>query len=129
MNKGLGVFVWQIAVAVFLIAIAVMGFSKSGDLDEILGSIFKGDVKNILVIVASIIALLAGVGLVFELLGAQISFLSTLIFVVAIVWAVFIVLLIIKGLKSGFSMVLLRELAVYTMVLGSLLGASGKFGN
>lgn len=122
MNKGLGVVIWQIAVAAFLIAIGIMGFGKGGDLQAILGGI-----GEVFVIIAAVIALVAGVGLVLELFGAQIPILSTFIFIIAIIWAVFTVIMLINGL-SNFSVELLRNLAVYAMVLGSLLGASGKFG-
>jgi len=125
---GIGVFIWKIAVALYLLATGVLGIGKGGDLNHIFGAINLSG--SIFVVIAGIIALIAGIFLLLEMFNIKIAILDTLIFIIAIIWAVFIVLLLIRWIGSGFGNIwgTLQTLGVYVMVLASLLIASKKLG-
>ncbi|MCL2805981.1 MAG: hypothetical protein FWD26_08590 [Treponema sp.] len=129
MKAGLGNFLWKISVALYLIANGVLGLSKGGDFAIIFRSVFRSNV-DILVVIAGVIALVAGVAVLLEMFNIKLSFLDTLILIVAIIWAVYVVLGIISWVISGFDSFwyVLQRLAVHVMVLSSLLIASKKFG-
>jgi hypothetical protein len=131
MNRSAGVFLWQLSVALYLIANGVLGIDKGGDFAVIYRTVLgRGDVTTFLAIITGVIALVAGLALVLDLLQIKLSFLYLFIFIVFIVWAVYIVVECIYWLNSGgFSKDLwhvLQMLAVHLMVLGSLLTASRK---
>jgi len=131
MKDGIGVFLWKIAVALYLIANGVLGLTtKGGDFKTIFARMFSGNVDTF-VLIASVIALVAGIAILLEMLNVKLSFLDTLLLIVAIIWAVYIVIEIIGWLTNGKSENLwhvLQMLAVHLMVLASLLIASKKFG-
>ncbi|MDR0876778.1 MAG: hypothetical protein LBN21_01900 [Treponema sp.] len=142
MSKGIGNLIWQISVALYLLANGVLGLQKNGgDFKIIYSSIFKGDV-SIFVVITAIIALVAGVALLLELFEIKLSFLDTLILIVAIVWVVYIVFEIISAISgNGYTGITgrglsfaknfwytIQLLAVHLIVLSSLLTASKKFG-
>jgi hypothetical protein len=132
MKEGIGVFIWKISVALYLIANGVLGLGKGGDFRIIFGNIFKGDALNLFVIAAGIIALIAGICILLEMFGIEIPFLNTLILIIAIIWAVFIVIEIISwftGKRFGGNNFfhVLQLLAIHLIVLSSLLIASKKF--
>jgi len=122
---GLGNLIWKIAVAMYLLAVGVLGIQKQGDLNAIFGTINLSN--SILVVVAGVIALVAGVCIILEMLNIRVSFLDTLILIIAIIWVVFTVLMIIY-LFGGFGWARLANVAVYVMVCASLLIASKRFG-
>jgi hypothetical protein len=131
MKDGLGVFLWKISVALYLIANGVLGLSKAGgDFAVIFNRVgLKSGTLSLLVAVASVIALVAGIAILLEMLNIKLSFLDTLIFIVAIIWAVYIVIEIISWVTGGgFGWGLVQMLAVHLMVFASLLIASKKFG-
>jgi len=126
---GIGSVIWKLAVALYLMATGVLGLNKSGDLAAIFYGVFKSDV-GILIIVAGVIALIAGIFILLEMFNIKIAILDTLILIIAIIWAVFVVFLFITWIGAGFKPFweTLQILGVYIMVLGSLLVASKKFG-
>jgi hypothetical protein len=137
MSRGIGNFLWQISVALYLIANGVLGINKGGDFAIIYRAIFdKGDFPTVLAVITAVIALVAGIALILELFEIQLSFLDLLIFIIAIVWVVYIIVEIIfwisgKGV-GGLSFKrdfwhTIQQLAVHLMVLASLLVASKKF--
>ena len=134
MKDGLGIFLWKISVALYLIANGVLGLTKwtGGDFDIIFRRIgFSGGTLNLFVLVASVIAVVAGIAILLEMFNISFSFLDTLILIVAIIWAVYVVIEIVSWVTSGFSgnfWHMLQMLAVHLMVLASLLVASKKFG-
>jgi len=143
MKNGLGIFLWKISVALYLIANGVLGLSKSNWLERALDSInkgdfwiifnrmgFKGDTLSLFVAVASVVALVAGIAIILEMLNVQVSFLDTLIFIIAIIWLVYVIIEIISWItskSSGNLWSILQMLAVHIMVLANLLIASKKF--
>jgi hypothetical protein len=64
------------------------------------------------------------------MLNISFSFLDTLIFIIAIIWAVYVVVNIVTWVTGGFDNFWfeLQKFAVHTMVLASLLIASKRFG-
>jgi len=128
MEGRLGSFLWKISVALYLIVNGIMGIQvdKGGDFYIIFSRVFKGDPKAF-VVIAGVIALVAGIAIILEMLNVQISFLDTLILIIAIIWAVYVIVEIITWFKTGFNLDVLQKLAVHLMVLASLLIASKKF--
>jgi hypothetical protein len=132
MNKGISVFLWQLAVALYLIANGVLGLQRwsGGDFLIIFKRMgFSGNALSTVVVIASIIAFLAGVAVILELFSIELPFLDTLVFIVAIIWAVYIVIEIVSWLTGGLKDFFheLQLLAVHIMVLASLLTASKRF--
>jgi len=130
---GLGQLLWKISVALYLIANGVLGLNKNGgDFRTIFNFVFnKGSFLDMVVMIVSIIALLAGILVLFELFKVKFSFLDELLFVVAIIWFVYVIIEIIFWLDQGLKNLLwarIQTLAVHLMVLGSLLIASKRFG-
>jgi len=125
---GIVNFVWKISVALYLMATGILGISKGGNLNEIFGAINLSG--SIFVVIAGVIALIAGVLLLLEMFNIKVPILDTLIFIVAIIWAVFIVLMLIQWIASGLGniWVTLQQLGIYVMVFASLLIASKRFG-
>jgi hypothetical protein len=133
MKEGIGGFLWKISVALYLIANGVLGLTtKGGDFKIIFDRLgIKGDTLGLFVTVASVIALVAGIAVLLEMLNVKLSFLDTLLFIVAIIWAIYVIVEIISWITSGFKgnlWEMLQMLAVHIMVLASLLIASKKFG-
>jgi len=133
MKDGVGVFLWKISVALYLIANGVLGLSKwsGGDFRIIFNRIgFSGNTLSLFVSIASVIALVAGIAILLEMFNISFSFLDTLIFIVAIIWIVYVVIEIVSWVTGGFDSFWysLQMLAVHIMVLASLLVASKKFG-
>ena len=142
MSGGIGNFLWKCSVGLYLIANGVLGlffrnntmkgiFSRDSDFEVIFHKLLgRGDLTNVLIIIASIIAFVAGIFIILEMLNIQVPMLDTLLFVLAIIWAVFIVVNIIVWIGDGFKglWTFLQVLAVHTMILSSLLIASKKLG-
>jgi len=136
MKDGIGIFLWKISVALYLIANGVLGLTNrifdKGDFNIIFSRMgFRGDTLSLFVTVASVIALVAGIAILLEMLDIKLSFLDTLILIIAIIWAVYVVIEIIGWVTRGKGENLwhtLQMLAVHLMVLASLLIASKKFG-
>jgi hypothetical protein len=138
MKDGVGIFCWKISVALYLIANGVLGLPQkttwsniwtSGDFRIIFGRMgFTGDTLSLFVTITSVVALVAGVAIILEMLNVKVSFLETLILIVAIVWAVYIIIEVISWVKDGFKNFWhsLQMLAVHLMVFANLLIASKK---
>ena len=128
---GIGQLLWKISVALYLIANGVLGLNKRGDFRTIFDFVFKGSFADMVVMIVSIIALLAGILVLFEMFKVKFSFLDELLFVVAIIWFVYVVIEILYWLRGGMGNNLwdrIQTFAAHLMVLGSLLIASKRFG-
>ena len=132
MEGKLGSFLWKISVALYLIANGVLGLIgwKGGDFSIIFDAIF-GRGSGVLVTIAGVIALVAGIAILLEMLNVQVSFLDTLILIIAIIWAVYVIVEIIAWITGKYRdsniWYVFQRLAVHLMVLSSLLIASKKF--
>jgi hypothetical protein len=132
MNRSVGVFLWQIAVGLYLIVNGILGIQSGGDFAIIYRTMFgRGDLTSILVLATGIVALIAGIAVIIDIFGIEIGLINTLLFIVAIVWAVYIVLEIVSWIRGAFKgqspLHVIQFLAVHLMVLGSLLAASKRF--
>ncbi|WP_461257113.1 hypothetical protein, partial [Treponema sp. R80B11-R83G3] len=74
------------------------------------------------------LVIVAGVLILLKMFNVSISFMDVLIFVIAIIWAVYIIVEIVSWITGGFKDFwhLLQMLAVHLMVLANLLIASNK---
>jgi len=138
MKDGLGIFLWKLSVGLYLLANGALalfvkkglGIGKSSDFEIMLKSFnFNNDTIKVFVVIFGVIAFVAGVCIILEMLGIDsISFLLQLIFIIAIIWAVYIIVGLISWIMDGFENFwpVLQRLAVHTMVFSSLLVASGK---
>ena len=129
-KDGIGIFLWKLAVALYLVANGVLGLgfgTKAGDFKIILT-----DTMNFPPIIATIIAvfaLVAGVLVLIEMFTSMTSrALDYIALALAVIWAVYIVIGIISFIttKGGDFWDMLQRLAVHTMVLGSLLVVARK---
>jgi len=125
---GIGQMIWKISVALYLIVNGIMGIKDGGDFKIILKTILGGN-PSTLALICGIIALIAGICIVLNMLKIEVSFLPTLVLIIAIIWVIYIVIEIIAFLKGGFTLGELQTLAVHLMVLGSLVIATGRFGD
>jgi len=126
--SGVGGKIWTISVALYLIANGVLGVSKGGDFAIIFRQFLKGDI-NLLIQIAGAVSLAAGIALILELFNVELPFLETLILIIAIIWAVYILINLIAWVQTGFDnfWYKLQQLAVHLMVFASLLIATKKF--
>jgi ABC-type branched-subunit amino acid transport system permease subunit len=129
-GAGIGVFLWKISVALYLIANGVLGLGKKGDFKIMFDRMFNNETAGTFAVIAGVIALVAGIAIILEMLNIKLSFLDTLILIIAIIWVVYIVIEIFAWLTKGNDGLwpTLQMLAVHLMVLASLLIASRKFG-
>ena len=103
---------------------------NQGDFQIIFGRLgLNGSVLKICVIVFSVLSLLAALGTLLEMFGKKYQLLNTLLFVVAIIWAVYIVVNIVSWIMHSFREPLqhLQLFAVHTIVFATLLIESEKF--
>jgi len=131
MRDGIGIFLWKISVALYLIANGVLGLATRGGGDFHIILTNTMGLPAIIATIVAVISLVAGICVLLEMFGIEIPFLNTLILIIAIIWAIYVVIGLIswftnRGNLEFWSM--LQRLAVHTMVLGSLLVASKRFG-
>ncbi|MCL2411247.1 MAG: hypothetical protein FWC97_06340 [Treponema sp.] len=132
-------FVLNIAVALYLFANGILGITQrpalgvpGGEFGTMVATIFgSGDLTNILTIVLSICAIVAGVFLLLKLFNVDIRITDMILFVFVIVWVVFIVIVdIIRPIQSSVEVLpYLKGLASHLMVLGALMLSTQRFGN
>jgi hypothetical protein len=126
-KDGIGIFLWKLAVGLYLIANGILGITsnKSGDFDIILTQTMK--FPSWVAMIIAVLALVAGVMVLIEMFGITIRSLDFIALVLAIIWAVYIVIGIISFLKGQKDFLFfLQRLAVHTMVLASLLQVARK---
>ena len=128
----IGEYFWKISVALYLLTNGIIEVMKyrGGDLRAIFTTI--GLTNQDFLMVAGIIALIAGIAVLCELFHVEIPRLNTLIFIVAIAWIICVVVEVFGWMKGGFGSgaelwLKLKLLAIHLMVLSSLLIASGRF--
>ena len=130
MKGGIGSTILKIGVIVYLAVNGIFGFMAQGDFQIIFSRLgFSGTLLSICVIVFSILALLAALGTLMEMFGIKYKLLNTLLFVVAIIWAIYIIVNIVTWIINGFGNPLqhLQLFAVHTIVFATLLIESEKF--
>jgi hypothetical protein len=141
MKNGIGMFLMNIAVACYLFCAGILGlnnrwFDSSEIRSAVTGILGRGDLTNILVIVISVLAIVAGVFILLKLFDIHLNLPMEMIFIIlTIVWLVFIVLMdIIPGLQNfgdgGFGgfIAWLLPFATHLMVLAGIMLATERFG-
>jgi len=126
-KDGIGIFLWKIAVALYLIANGVLGLSGKGDFHIILTNTMR--FPSIIATIIAVLALIAGILVVIEMFGLTIRILDYIALCLAIIWAVYIVIGIISFLRGEAGVNfwgMLQRLGVHVMVLGSLLITARK---
>ena len=127
-KDGIGIFLWKIAVALYLVANGVLGLiSKGGDFHVIFNTMrFPSWVATIV----AVFALVGGVLVLIEMFTSITSrALDYIALVLAIIWAVYIIIGVVSFVtgKSNLNIwEMLQRLGVHTMVLGSLLITARK---
>jgi len=128
LKDGIGIFLWKIAVALYLVANGVLGLSGKGDFHIILTNTMK--FPSIIATIVAVFALVAGILVLIEMFTSITSrSLDYIALVLAIIWAVYIIIGIVSYVtgKSGLNIwEMLQRLGVHTMVLGSLLVTARK---
>ena len=127
----IGNLVLNIAVALYLLANGILGLGKKGAFQkkaafqEMAETIFKGDTANLVAIILSVVALIAGVLLLLQLFKIAVPRVELLMIIIIIVWVVFIVIVDIINPIQGKIDILpyLLQLSAHLMVLGALLSA------
>ena len=130
MKGGIGIVILKIGVIVYLAVNGIFGFLGQGDFQIIFSRLgLSGIILTICVIVFAVLALLAALGTLLEMFGIKFKLLNTLLFVVAIIWAIYIVVNIISWIIHDFGNPLqhLQLFAVHTIVFATLLIESEKF--
>jgi len=127
-KDGIGIFLWKIAVALYLIANGILGLiSRGGDFHVILTNTMR--FPSWVATIVAVFALVAGVMVVIEMFGKTIRILDFIALGLAVIWALYIVLGIISFIRgeAGLSIWgMLQRLGVHLMVLGSLLITAQK---
>jgi len=127
LKDGIGIFLWKLAVALYLIANGVLGLSGSGDYQTILTGTMR--LPSVIATIVAVLSIIAGVFVLLEMLGISMpDIVNKAVLCIAIIWAIYIIIGLISWFtgKGGNLWEMLQRLGVHTMVLGSLLIA-GRF--
>ena len=130
--KGIGSFVLNIAVALYLFANGILGITNQGGSEfgkmvvTILGT---GNLTNILTVVLSVCAIIAGLFLMLKFFNVNVRITDVIIFIFIIVWVIFIVIIdVIYPIQKGIELLsYMKQLASHLMVFGALLLSSNRF--
>jgi hypothetical protein len=138
MNKSIGVFVLNIATALYLLATGIIGFSgksiktllNGGEIRTAVTGIIKGDFAEVLIIVLAIAAIAAAVFILLRLFGIEVPAAELVLIILLVVWVVFIILVDCIPLFNGkYNFVdFLRSFGSHLMVLGGIALATERFG-
>ena len=136
MNKGIGFFLLNLSVAVYLFATGILGltgrkFFPNGEIRRAVTSLFKGDIAEILIIILAVLAIAAGVFILMKFFGIVIPVTELLLIILAITWVVFIIMIdIVFPLNhKGTNFVdWLRSIGSHLMVLAGIILATERFG-
>ena len=136
MSKGIGFFLLNIAVAVYLFATGILGLTgrkyfPNGEIRKAVTSLFKGDIAEILIVILAVLAIGAGVFILLKFFGIVVPVTELLLIVLAIVWVVFIIMIDIVypiNHKGGNFVDWLRAFGSHLMVLAGIILATERFG-
>jgi hypothetical protein len=137
MNR-LGYFILNVAVSLYLFANGILGINNKwlnkGDFYKMVSTIFgRGDFTNVLTVILSVCAIVAGVFLLLSIFKNDIAITEIILLVFIILWVIFIVIVdIINPLNSKIKedfLPYLVHLSAHLMVLGALISSTRRFGN
>jgi hypothetical protein len=136
MNKGIGAFLLNAAVAAYLFATGILGltgkkFLSDGEIRRAVSALARGNFAEALVVILSVAAIVAGAAVLLKFFGLAFPMAEASLFILALLWMVFIVMadiyLPLAG-KGGNFVEWLRNLGSHLMVLSGILLAAGRFG-
>jgi len=137
--KNIGVFLLNIAAALYLFANGIVGISREkvlgisfggGEFGKMVQTIFgRGDFSDVLTIILSVCAIAAGVFLLLTLFSVKIPITDLILLIFVCLWVAFIVIVdIISPLKDGIKILdYLLQITPHVMVLGTLVIANKRF--
>jgi len=135
MNKRIGGFLLNIAVAMYLLATGILGLSgrkffPDGEIRRAVTSLFKGDIAELLIVILAILSIAAGAFILLKFFGIVLPITELILVILAIVWVVFIIMVdVIQPLNKGANFVdWLRSLGSHLMVLAGITLATERFG-
>ena len=137
MNR-LGYFLLNIAVSLYLFANGILGLNSGrwqnkGEFYNMVYTIFRGgNFTNVLTIILSVCAIVAGVFLLLSVFKNDIAITELILLVFIVLWVIFIVIVdIIRPLQGNGPKFLeyLIILSAHLMVLGALISSTRRFGN
>ena len=138
MNKGIGSILMSAAVACYLFCAGILGFNnkwyeKSEIRKATVDLLGRGDATNVIVIILSVLAIIAGVCIILRLFSIALPLPVDLILIIlAIVWLILIILMdVIPGFKNfgkGNFIAWLMPFSVHLMVLAGIALSTEQFG-
>jgi len=137
MNKSIGAFLLNIAVAAYLFATGILGltgrrFLDNNEIRQAVDSLFNGDIVGVLTVVLSILAIAAGAFILMKFFGIEIPVTELLLVVLAVVWVIFIIMMdVVRPLNNSRGtnfLGWLTSISMHLMVLGAILLATERFG-
>lgn len=141
MNKGIGMFLMNIAVACYLFCTGIVGFNDKwwkGNAEVwnvIKKALDNGDFANVVVVILSALAIVAGACILLRLFNIDLPLpIDMILIVLAIVWAVVIILADIIPLfdnslfKEGLSISWFIPFSTHLMVLAGIALSTERFG-
>jgi len=133
--RKFGFFLLNIAVSLYLFVNGILGFTNANESEfsTIVRTIFpRGwDFNNVLIIVLSACAIVAGVFLLVAVFKNDITVINVILYIFIVLWVIFIVIVdIISPISYGVRAPLdfLRQLSTHCMVLGAIITSTKRFG-
>ena len=124
MNRSIGGFILYIGIALYLLAMGLIGiFGQGGEFNVMVSSIFGGGgLSTAIAIIFSVVAIIAGILLLLQMFGMEFGVIEIILIVFAVLWIIFIVVHDILGLFKGSGNFLfwLSGLAIHLVVLGAI---------
>jgi len=137
MNKSIGGFLLNIAVAIYLLATGILGltgrkFFPDGEIRRAVTSLFKGDFAEILIVILGVLAIAAGAFILMKFFGIVIPVTELILIILAIVWIVFIIMIDVVypiNKSRGVNFVdWMRSFGSHLMVLAGIILSTERFG-
>ena len=139
MNKGLGLILLNISVALYLFATGILGLTgrkyfPDGEIRRAVEALLKkgSDFSEVLIVILGILAIAAGAIILLKFFRIEIPVIEALLIVMAIVWIVFIVMVdIITPLNSKRDVKFVdwaRSFGTHLMALAGIILATSRFG-
>jgi hypothetical protein len=138
--KRLGFFLLNIAVSLYLFVNGILGFTNvnKSEFYTMVRIIFpRGwkingwDFDNVLIIVLSVCAIIAGVLLLMAVFKNDVTVINVILFIFIVLWVAFIVIVDIISPLSSYKvepLAFLKQLSAHLMVLGALFTSTKHFG-
>ena len=136
MNRSIGLFLLNIAVALYLLATGIIGLTgnrviQQGEIRRAVNALNIGNLTETLIVVLSVLAIIAGAFVLLKFFNVQVPMTELLLLILALVWVIFIVMVnIIYPLRGrSFDFVpWLWSFSSNLMVLGGICLATERFG-